>query len=65
MEIVLIVYIVVGLVHANRKVNNDNPALRPLWASDRSLPGFIRLLGLLFIALIWPISMLSDKKVQP
>lgn len=59
MEIIALVYLIIGFVHANNKVNNPNPALRPLWASDRSLPGFVRFLGFLFVALIWPISMLA------
>ena len=59
MGLVLVGYIVIGLIHANSKVNNPNPALRPLWASDRSLSAAMRLLGFLFIAAIWPISMLA------
>ncbi len=59
MEIIGFVYLVIGLVHANNKVNNPNPALRPLWASDRNLSAVARFLGFLAIALAWPISMLS------
>lgn len=58
-ELLGLAYVVIGLVHANNRVNNPNPALRPLWASDRSLPGPLRFLGFLVIAAIWPISILA------
>ena len=56
MDLFFVAYIIIGLIHANSRVNNPNPALRPLWASDRSLPAINRLLGFLMIAAIWPIS---------
>jgi len=59
MEILIITYLIIGLIHANNKVNNPNPALRPLWASDKSMPFLQRLAGFLLIAVIWPISMLT------
>ena len=59
MGLLLTAYIIIGLIHANSKVNNPNPALRPIWACDRSLPATNRVLGFLLIASIWPISMLS------
>jgi hypothetical protein len=57
MELFALIYLGIGLVHANNKVNNSNPALRPTWASDQSLPFSFRTAGFLFIAIIWPISM--------
>ena len=59
MEILFLIYIVIGLFHANNKVNNPNPGLRPVWASDRSLSFIKRAGGFLLIAIIWPISMLA------
>lgn len=45
MELLLMFYAIIGVLHANSKVNNFNPLLRPLWASNRSLPAIIRILG--------------------
>jgi hypothetical protein len=62
MTIVALIYLVIGLFHANNKVNNPNPMLRPLWASDQSLPFLIRTAGFIGIALLWPLSMLTSKR---
>ena len=58
------VYFVVGLAHANSKVNNPSPALRPVWASDKGLPFAIRTLGFVAVALIWPLSMFMSSPRQ-
>lgn len=60
MTILAIIYLVIGLVHANSKINNPNPGKRPLWANDRSLPFLARVAGFLLVAVIWPISMLAS-----
>lgn len=59
MEILALIYLGIGLVHANNKVNNPNPMLRPIWASDQFLPFLFRAAGFMLIALIWPISILK------
>lgn len=55
MEMIVGAYLFAGLIYANNKVNNPNPALRPIWASDRSLPFIMRLAGFVIIAVLWPI----------
>jgi len=59
MELLLVIYIVIGLIHANSKVNNPVLSLRPLWALERSTPAMTRILGFLLIAAIWPVSMFA------
>lgn len=62
MEIIVAAYLFFGLIYANGKVNNPNPALRPLWASDRSLPFLLRLVGFLVIALLWPVLLVVSER---
>jgi len=59
MELLLVIYIVIGLIHANSRVNNPVLSFRPLWALDQSTPALTRVLGFLLIAAIWPISMFA------
>ncbi|SHJ32139.1 hypothetical protein SAMN05519226_1853 [Cycloclasticus pugetii] len=58
MEFLIIAYFIIGLVHANSRVNNPNPALRTIWASDKSCSFSLRLGGFLLIAFFWPITMI-------
>lgn len=58
MEILFVGYLIIGLLHANNKINNPNPMRRPIWASDKSLPFILRVGGFLLFAILWPISML-------
>jgi len=44
MGVLFIIYLVVGLIFANHKINNPDPSVRPLWASNQSLPFIMRLL---------------------
>jgi hypothetical protein len=60
MEFILVVYLIVGIVHSLNKVGNPNPAIRPVWTSDRSVSGLKFFLGFLLIAILWPISMLAS-----
>lgn len=62
MELVLGAYLVIGLLHANGKINNSNPAHRPVWASDMSVPFLMRVVGFVLIALVWPISLILNKR---
>jgi len=59
MAILAIIYLIVGLFFANHKLNNPDPSIRPLWASDASLPFILRALGFILFALVWPLIMLT------
>lgn len=54
-----IVYLIIGLIFANHKINNPDISIRPMWASNQSLPFLLRLLGFLIFAFIWPLIMIT------
>ncbi len=62
MGFILVVYLIVGIFHSLNKVGNPNPAMRPVWTSDRSISGLRFFMGFLSIALLWPISMLFSHR---
>jgi hypothetical protein len=58
----IFIYLVIGFRHAQRKVNNPNPALRLLWASDMSLSQLQRLLRFWAVILLFPLSIDADRR---
>lgn len=59
MVILLVVYLIVGFIFANHKVNNPDISVRPQWASNSSLPFLFRLFGFVGFAILWPLIMLT------
>lgn len=57
MELFLAIYVLIGLIHGYRKANHPDIWERPSWAVDNSNP--FKILGILFLAAIWPLSMLA------
>ncbi len=58
MEILIILYLIIGIVHSLNKIGNPDRSKRPVWANDSSTSGAAMFFGFILIICIWPISMI-------
>jgi hypothetical protein len=57
MGTIIVLYGIIGVLHAFYKINNPDPGKRPQWACVPTTPFLLRVGGFALIAALWPLSM--------